>query len=243
MALIYRPKGKALEYGELACNVYLRCSHACAYCFCPQALHIPRADFFTEPEPRIDFLRSLESEAAELARKGVRDAVFLSFIGDVYQAANDEHHMTRQAIDILNRHGLPVTILTKGGSRAIRDFSLLASHPGNSFGATLTHDDYAVSEQWEPGAARPKDRVDTLKYAHDLGISTWVSFEPVIDPEAVYRLLDATHPFVDEYKVGKLNYHPRSKEIDWVAFRTRIVERLEQLGKRYLIKRSLLDLR
>jgi len=241
MALIYRPKGKALEYGELACNIYLRCSHRCSYCFCPQALHIPRADFFTEPAPRLDFLRSLESEAASLERKGVRDAVFISFIGDVYQPANEEHRMTRQAIEILNRYGLPVTVLTKGGSRAVRDFPLLRAHPDNSFGATLTHVDYAVSEQWEPGAARPKDRVDTLKYAHDLGIKTWVSFEPVIDPEAVYRLLEATHPFVDEYKVGKWNYDARADAIDWLAFRTRIVGRLEQLGKRYLIKRSLME--
>jgi hypothetical protein len=84
-------------------------------------------------------------------------------------------------------------------------------NPINAWSATLTHDDPAVSLEWEPGAALPAERIEALRIAHTAGIKTWVSFEPVIDPESVCRLLDLPHGFVDFYKVGKLNYHPRAK--------------------------------
>jgi hypothetical protein len=76
--------------------------------------------------------------------------------------------------------------------------------------------------------------------AHAAGIKTWVSFEPVIDPDAVYRLLDQTHEFTDFYKVGRLNYHDHARTINWVEFREQIEARLRKLGKPYLLKKDLL---
>jgi hypothetical protein len=75
--------------------------------------------------------------------------------------------------------------------------------------------------------------------AKEAGIHTWVSFEPVLDPEAVYRLLDQTSEFVDFYKVGKLNYHPLAQEIDWRRFMGEMEERLSRLGKPYYLKKDL----
>jgi len=93
----------------------------------------------------------------------------------------------------------------------------------------LTLDDPVVSVKWEPGAALPADRIESLRRAYSVGIKTWVSFEPVLDPEAVYRLLDQTSAFVDFYKVGKLNYHPLAREIDWRRFMGQMEERLSRL--------------
>lgn len=33
MSVIYEPKGMALEYAELAANLYRGCSHACRFCY------------------------------------------------------------------------------------------------------------------------------------------------------------------------------------------------------------------
>ena len=35
MKIIYEPKGKALEYAPLACNLYKGCPHGCRYCYGP----------------------------------------------------------------------------------------------------------------------------------------------------------------------------------------------------------------
>jgi DNA repair photolyase len=35
---IYKPKGKAGEYAEWACNLYVGCSNNCSYCYCKKGL-------------------------------------------------------------------------------------------------------------------------------------------------------------------------------------------------------------
>ena len=116
---------------------------------------------------------------------------------------------------------------------------VVKENPLNEFAVTLTTDDDDVSRKWEPYAALPAERIASLKKAHNIGLRTWVSLEPVIDPEAVYRLIKKTHAFVDLFKVGKLNYHPLAKEIDWTEFHKKVKDLLKQLGTRYYIKKDL----
>jgi DNA repair photolyase len=153
---------------------------------------------------------------------------------------------------------LKVTILTKSGLWGlVRDRDIFTLHhdstscsdslarqgypQAHTWAATLTLDDPAMSQQWEPHAALPEERIMGLRQAKAWGFDTWVSFEPVIDPEAVYRLLDETHEFTDHYKVGKLNYHPHARTIDWRRFKNEIEERLVKLGKPYYLKQDLLE--
>ncbi len=236
MPIIYEPSGKALEYSPLAANLYAGCGHRCVYCYAPLALKRTREMFYSA-KLRDGMLIQLEKDAKKYA--GTKKNCLLCFTCDPYQPIDEKWKLTRQAIRTLNEQNIPVTILTKGGRRAERDFDLLVKNPLNAFAATLTHDRLDISEQWEPGAAPPTERIASLKKAHALGVQTWVSFEPVFDPDAVYRLIDKTWNFVDLYKVGKLNYHPRAKEIDWPEFLNRVVKQLKSRGKKYYIKEDL----
>ena len=74
---------------------------------------------------------------------------------------------------------------------------------------------YAPSNA-EPNAAPPCCRLQALDEAHQRGIRTWVSMEPVLNAEDVLGTLRFNHRFIDRYKIGKLNYHPST--IDWKAF-------------------------
>ena len=240
--IIYEPRGKAREYSPLALNLYRGCAHACTYCYAPDATFVQKENF-SSPDfiaPRANVLKLLAQEAKKMA--GDPREILLSFTSDPYQPLEKEAGITRGALEILMAHGLTATILTKGGAwGVIRDMDLLKMNPRNAWSATLTHDDPAVSLEWEPGAALPADRIDSLRIAHAAGFKTWVSFEPVIDPEAVYRLLEATASFVDFYKVGKLNHYAYASKINWPAFREEIKARLENLGKPYLLKKDLLS--
>lgn len=109
-------------------------------------------------------------------------------------------------MELFLKYDLFPVILTKGGVNATKDFDILKKFKNKKFGVTLTHDIDSVSLKWEPGAPPPDSRIKSLIEAWNLGIETFISFEPVIDTEAVYRLIDKTHEFVDFYKVGKLNY-------------------------------------
>ena len=240
--VIYKPKGKAGEYSPLALNLYRGCLHGCTYCFAPTATRVGRARFHDPAfiQPRKNILEDLEIQAAQMA--GDPREILLSFTSDPYQPMEREREITRQALIILNRHRLRTTILTKSGRWGLqRDYYLLQMDFPSTWAVTLTHDRKDVSQEWEPHAASPLDRILSLSLANQLGLRTWVSFEPVIDPEAVYRLLDATHEFVDFYKVGKLNYHPLALEIDWRRFKGEMEERLTKLGKPYYLKKDLLE--
>lgn len=239
MPVLYEPKGRAFEYADLAVNLYRGCIHGCEYCFAPSVLRMDRGEFHQVGAPRKGVLEQLERDTAKLA--GDQRNVLLCFTTDPYQPADDVHRLTREAIRILNAGGLGVTVLTKGGLRAVRDFDLLAKDPRNCFASTLTLDDPADSLRWEPEGAPPAERLEALQIAHHLGIATWVSLEPVLDPEVVYRLIRITAPFVDLYKVGTLNYHPHAATINWSEFRAQVVDLLKTLGKPYYLKRDLLE--
>lgn len=61
-----------------------------------------------------------------------------------------------------------------------------------------------------------------------------------LDVEAGLAIVDATHGFVDLYKVGRANYVKAiTKTTDWRDYTLRMVELLNRLGARHYIKRDL----
>lgn len=235
MAYIYRPKGKAGEYGELALNIYKGCSHGCKYCYVPAILYQSPEQFHSNPQPR-----ALDQKALDKELDGCRGkSVFLCFSCDPYQPIDTEAKVTREIIQRLRLFGISPNILTKGGARSTRDFDLLDQDPKSRYGATLTFLNPEDSVKWEPEAALPQERMDALKQAHDLGIQTWVSLEPVIDPAQSLQIIRETKDFVDEYKIGRWNHDPRADRIDWKTFGEKAVELCREFGKKYYIKRDL----
>lgn len=236
MPLIYEPRGKAAEYSPLAMNIYKGCSHGCVYCYAPSATYKQRQEFHNNIQPRNNFFSELSKDIQKF--RGDKRPILMCFTTDPYQPIEDTAKLTRISLKRLIDNGNSVKILTKGGTRAARDFDLMKT--GNvSFGCTLTFVDPVKSLEWEPGATFPEDRINALRQAKNAGINTWVSLEPVIDPNQVYAIVDATHEFVDLYKVGKLNYHPRSKEINWHDFRVNIESLLTSLNKDFYTKDDL----
>ena len=240
MSVIYTPRGAAREYSPLALNLYLQCTHGCKYCYAPSAMQRTRERYFCKPEPRKDVIAQLRRE---LKRDVPKRQVLLSFIGDVYSETADANVTTREALELLSDYKVPVAILTKGGSRCLKDLDIFKTFGEHiQVGATLTFLDEEKSREWESGAALPAERLQTLKTLHDNGIKTFVSFEPVIDPEESLRLIGRTlsDGSVDVYKVGKLNhYQGLDKEIDWSAFLVKALEMIRGAGKRVYVKHDL----
>ena len=134
-------------------------------------------------------------------------------------------------------------MLTKGGTRACRDFDLLANATQSSFGSTLVFTDQKMADIWEPGAARLADRVAAIEEARRRGIATWVSIEPVISPDQAIALVQRYHTLVDHWKVGKVNHLPEiEKSADWHRFRDEITRALESVGADFYLKKSLSEI-
>lgn len=225
MALIYEPAGRAREYAPLALNVYTGCAHACVYCYVPLATKRTK-EAFHQPNVRKDYLKNLAREAGKLH---TMHRIFMSFTTDPYQMLDVTEQLTRRSIEIFKANGLNFQTLTKGGHRALRDLDLFT--PDDAFASSLTLLDPGHSRKWEPLAALPDERMDTLRQFHAAGIPTWVSLEPVINPESTLEIIRRTHEYVDLYKVGTLNYMGEfGKRIDWAGFGHRAVELLDSLG-------------
>ena len=230
---IYAPKGQAGEYAPLAANPYRGCTHRCSYCYVATVLKMPRSEFYATVTPRPDFLGNLQKDARKYQAAGITEQVMLSFTCDAYNPTDTS--LTRPSIQILQAHGLSFCVLTKGGSRALVDLPLYRPDR-DAFASTLTSLNDGFSRKWEPGAALPMDRITTLKKFHEAGIFTWVSLEPVISTGASLAIVEATHDFVDLYKIGRANYLPITKTTDWASYTHDMLELVNRLNIRHYFK-------
>jgi DNA repair photolyase len=235
-SIIYAPSGQAGEYARLAANPYKGCGHSCSYCYVPSVIQISRAEFDKGANEKKDYLRRLRNDAEKYRAANITEQVLLCFTTDPYHPGNTD--LTRQTIEVLKEYGLAFCTLTKGGSRALRDKDLFRPDR-DAFAASLTSLDDSVSLQWEPKAALPGDRIETLKRFYEGGIYTWVSLEPVYDTAATLEIISQTHQFVNLYKVGRLNYHRLTRSINWRDFTLQVAALLQELGKDSYIKKDL----
>jgi DNA repair photolyase len=198
---------------------------------------------FLKPYVRKDALVRLEKDAGELAAIGDRREILMSFTTDPYQPIEEKMGVTRKALEILLKYKLHVNILTKAGMRSTADFGLLAEHPDLvRYGATLTFCRLEDEYKWEPFAAPWTERIAALKKAHQRGIPTWSSIEPVIDIDQSLYLIEMTTGFVDEYRIGKLN-HMSSHEVsekEIIRFIKEAKKILNDSGNNYIFKNDLL---
>lgn len=233
MSLIYQPKGAAREYSPLALNVYSGgCDHGCRYCYCSNMQKAFGRAWTRDPIPRD--LSGLDTEAAKAKRQ-----ILLCFVGDPYCAAERIHRQTRAALAVLKTARCSVAILTKGGARCLDDLDTFRSWPDGrlKIGATLTFINHDRSLEYEPGAALPGDRIHALRKLHDQGVRTWASIEPVIDAGESLSVIQASLPFVDAYKVGKLNH--QKSTIDWKTFCVQAIEMIRSAGRVLYVKDDL----
>lgn len=236
MSKIYEPKGRAREYSPLALNLYKGCTHGCAYCYVPRMLGRWNKDYeHGDCKPNVDF-DELERSAKKW--QGCGRQILLSFTGDPYCGV--EPDTTTKALEILNRYGHKVAILTKGGTVCLRDLDLFRQFGDRiKVGMSLTFTHTRDSKLWEPGAALPDDRVHALRLLHDAGIKTWASFEPVVYHQQSILLLKLVSHVVDHVKIGKMNYDIPPVHIDWTAFAIDAVGTCYQNHLPFYIKKSL----
>jgi hypothetical protein len=234
--VIYAPTGPAGEYAALATNPYRGCGHSCTYCSVPITTHQDRAEFNAGAVLKKDYLANLRKDAALYQVANITAQILIAFITDPYHPTEHETATTRTVLEILVEHDLSFSVLSKGGTRALRDISLFRPSR-DCYGATLTGVDDRLSKKWERNAPLPGDRIAALKAFYEAGIFTWVSLEPVVSVEASLAAVAATHSFVNLYKGGRMNY--LALPIDWRDYTLRVLDLLNRLNAKHYVKRDL----
>jgi len=200
---LYKPKGLALETAQqvlevenpYACNVACGCLNKCAYCYVPK---VTKSKAFRLPKETPMKLVKEQLERMPDHPKGV----FLSFLTDPFHSKVKDS--TEELISFLLDEGIRVATLSK----------LDASTFYVRHGMTIVSLDNQFYSRFEPNAASPQFRIETLKLCKGKWKEfTWVSIEPY-PPSAIYKqnleMLLEQLTFVDLIIFGKWNYDKRA---------------------------------
>src|SRR5690242_19903211 len=179
-------------------NPYRGCEHGCVYCFA-RPTHA-----YLGLSPGLDFESRLfmKPEAAELLEKELSAANYqprVIAIGtntDPYQPIDRRYEVMRRILEVLERAGHPVGIVTKS-ALVTRDIDILARMAERKLAKvalSVTTLDPELARKMEPRAATPMRRLEALRQLSHAGVPTTVMVAPVIpalNDSEMERILEA----------------------------------------------------
>ena len=159
-------------------NLYRGCSHGCIYCDSRSVCYHIEHDF-EDIEVKRDAVRILEEQ---LVRKRKRCIVSTGSMCDPYIPLEEELRITRQSLELIERYGFGVTVLTKS-ARIMRDIDILKAINEKSkcvVQITLTTRDEDLCRILEPHVSTTAERFAVLEAMRDAGLPTVVWLSPVL---------------------------------------------------------------
>lgn len=159
-------------------NIYRGCTHGCIYCdsrsACYNINHV-----FEDIEVKINAPTLLEES---LKKKRKKCMIGTGAMTDPYIHLEERLQNTRKCLEIIDKYGFGLTILTKS-NRILRDLEILKSINNKAkcvVQMTLTTYDEELCKILEPNVSTTKERFETLKIMRDNGIPTVVWMCPIL---------------------------------------------------------------
>jgi DNA repair photolyase len=207
-------------------NPYRGCEHGCVYCFArPTHAYLglsPGLDFESRLFVKPDAPGLLEKEltAAEYEPK----MIAIGTNTDPYQPIERERKVMRGILEVLEKTGHPVGIVTKSAlvTRDIDILSRMAKRNLAKVAISVTSLDPTLARTMEPRASAPSKRLEALRQLTEAGIPTSVLVAPVIpalNDSEIERILDAAaHAGVKEasYVLLRLPLEVRDLFREWL---------------------------
>ncbi len=179
-------------------NPYRGCEHGCVYCFArPTHAYLglsPGLDFESKLFMKPNAPELLERELS--APGYVPRTIAIGTNTDPYQPIERRHQIMRRILEVLERAGHPVGIVTKS-ALVLRDLDILARLAERNLvkvAISVTTLDAKLARTMEPRASTPQRRLDALRQLVKAGIPTSTLVAPVIpaiNDAEIERILDA----------------------------------------------------
>jgi DNA repair photolyase len=203
---VHFTKVKGILSSKNGMNLFRGCTHGCIYCDsrsnCYRMNHK-----FEDVEVKENGISLLEEN---LKRKRKKCMIGLGSMTDPYIEEELGLNYTRQALEIINKFGFGVTLITKSAN-VLRDLDLLKEINSKTkcvIQMTLTTYDEELCKKIEPNVSTTKERIEALKILRDEGIPTVVWLTPIL-------------PFINDTEkniIGILNYCKEAKVFGIVCF-------------------------
>jgi DNA repair photolyase len=179
-------------------NPYRGCEHGCVYCFArPTHAYLglsPGLDFESKLFMKPNAPELLERELS--APGYVPKIIAIGTNTDPYQPIERRFKIMRGILEVLERAGHPVGIVTKS-TLVLRDLDILARMAERNLvkvALSVTTLDAKLARTMEPRAPTPPRRLETLRQLVKAGVPTSVLVAPVIpalNDAEIERILDA----------------------------------------------------
>jgi DNA repair photolyase len=179
-------------------NPYRGCEHGCIYCYARPSHaywgYSAGLDFETKLTAKVNAVEALEKE---LSRPGYKAAtLMLGANTDAYQPLERERKITRGVLEVLERFGHPVAIVTKSALvlRDIDILSRLASRGLAKVSVSVTTLDHRLARKMEPRASSPGRRLEAVRQLTAAGVPVAILAAPLIpaiNDHELERILEA----------------------------------------------------
>src|SRR5881394_3347322 len=179
-------------------NPYRGCEHGCVYCFArPTHAYLglsPGLDFESKLFVKPDAPALLERELS--APNYAPRTIAIGTNTDPYQPIERQYQVMRGLLEVLERAGHPVGIVTKS-ALVLRDIDILSRMARRNLvkvALSVTSLDPKLARIMEPRAATPARRLETVRRLSEVGVPTSVMVAPVIpaiNDMEIERILDA----------------------------------------------------
>ncbi|WP_295560000.1 PA0069 family radical SAM protein, partial [uncultured Hyphomicrobium sp.] len=196
-SIITRNKSPDISFDQ-SINPYRGCEHGCIYCYARPSHcylgHSAGLDFETKLYAKSNAAELLERELAHKAY--VPKVIALGTNTDPYQPIERQHRITRSILEVLERTGHPVGIVTKS-ALVLRDVDILSRMAARGLAKvaiSITSLDRRIARAMEPRAVTPARRLDAVRGLAEAGVPVSVMVAPIVpgltDSE-IERILEA----------------------------------------------------
>ncbi len=181
-------------------NPYGGCEHGCIYCFAPG---------HTQTDISLWRVVRVKTNIVERLSKELdftEGQIALGTVTDPYQAAEGRFRLSRMCLEVLQRKGRGVFIITKS-DLVTRDADILKDMDA-TVAITVTNPDDRICRMTEPGAPTTRERLKAAKTLVDEGVDTIAFIAPVLsslegrEEELLQMIADSgiRTVFVDQFK-------------------------------------------
>ncbi len=179
-------------------NPYRGCEHGCVYCYArPTHAYLglsPGLDFESKLFVKPDAPELLERE---LSAPGYEPrTIAIGTNTDPYQPIERRYQVMRRILEVLDKAGHPVGIVTKS-ALVLRDLDILARMAKRNLvrvALSVTTLDSEIARSMEPRASTPSRRLEALRQLSAAGVPASVMVAPIIpaiNDAEIERILDA----------------------------------------------------
>lgn len=241
--LIRKLDGPLASIAPYGLDLFDFCIYNCRYCFFAKKNHFVHTKKNSERE-KIYQLVFPKEVSDELEQHEFTQQVLIGPYSDPFACTGTRKRRWVRVADMFIKHNVPMVFMTKGGMFATNPGFIARMRGQSQVGSTIITYDHELSKYLEGDAPSPMDRIASVKKLHREGVKTFVAFLPFLSSYDVLRTIEKTADSADWYFLGAYEGDDMFRDALGIiepleASLSIVVERLRDMGKRFLVDEGL----